>query len=38
MGPLIKASLGSAVKKGLEDLKYFAENNKVSPRKLDSQK
>jgi len=38
MSPLIKAGLGSAIKKGLEDLKYFAENNKVSPRKLASQK
>jgi hypothetical protein len=38
MSPLIKSGLGSAIKKGLEDLKYFAENNKVSPRKLASQK
>jgi len=38
MSPLIKAGLGGAIKKGLEDLKYYAENNKISPRKLKSQK
>jgi hypothetical protein len=38
MSPLLKAGLGSAIKKGLEDLKYYTENNKISPRKLKSQK
>ncbi|MFT7614591.1 MAG: hypothetical protein ACI9J3_003573 [Parvicellaceae bacterium] len=38
MFPLIRLSLGSAVGNGLLDLKYFAENDKVSPRKLASQK
>tara|TARA_B110000211_G_C14056203_1_gene543489 strand:+ start:1518 stop:1997 length:480 start_codon:yes stop_codon:yes gene_type:complete len=38
MYPLIKAGLGSAVQKGLNDLKHYAENDKLSPRKLASQK
>jgi len=38
MSPLIKAGLGSAIKKGLEDLKYYSEHNKISPRKIASKK
>lgn len=38
ISPLIKVGLGSAINKGLEDLKYYAENNKISPRKLAAQK
>jgi len=34
MSPLIKAGLSSSIKKGLEDLKYYAENDKISPRKI----
>ena len=34
MSPLFKAGLGSALKKGLEDLKYYAENDEISPRKM----
>jgi len=38
MYPLIKMNLGKLIKQGLMDLKYFAENDKISPEKLASQK
>jgi len=38
ISPLIKAGLGGAIKKGLKDLKYYAENDTISPRKIASKK
>jgi hypothetical protein len=35
---LIKSQLSKAVENSLADMKYFAENEEVSPRKLKTQK
>jgi carbon monoxide dehydrogenase subunit G len=35
---VIKSKLAKAVENSLKDMKYFAENDKVSPRKLKTQK